>query len=132
MSTAPTLVPDIPAAGPLHFVLCDFGNAGMAIVETDPAAADEATIISNMLSGQYEVPLAVIAVDLAAGTSRDVSAEAARKVELTAKIDQRTLTDGVQTFVEATAFRGNGRHSSIGNREASEALSWRTIIRRPP
>jgi hypothetical protein len=81
MSTSPTLVPDLPAAGPLHFVLCDFGQFGLAIVETDPAAADEATIISNMLSGQYHVPLKVIAVDLAAGTSRYVSTEIARKVE---------------------------------------------------
>ena len=101
MTTSPSLVPDTTDASPLHFVLCDFGKLGLAIVETDPVAADETTIIRNMLSGQYDLPLAVIAVDLAAGTSRDVSAEIARKVELAASIDQRALTDGVQAFVEA-------------------------------
>lgn len=60
-------------------------------MEIDPNAADEATIISNMPSGPYDVPLAVIAV-LAAGTSRDVSTDIARKVELAAATDQRTLT----------------------------------------
>ena len=46
----------LPSLRPLHFVRCDFGKFGLAFVETDPAAADEATIISNMLSGQYEAP----------------------------------------------------------------------------
>ncbi len=40
----------------------------------------------------------MVAVDVAAGTSSDVSAEIARKVELAAVIEQRTP----QTFVEAT------------------------------
>ena len=101
MTTSPSLVPDIAEAGPLHFVLSNFGELSLAIVETDFAAADEATIIGNMLSGQYDLPLAVIAVDLEAGTSRDVSAEIGRKVELSASVDQRTLTNGVQAFVEA-------------------------------
>jgi hypothetical protein len=43
----------------------------------------------------------VIAVDLAASTSRDVSGEIARKVDLAATIEQRTLADGAQAFVEA-------------------------------
>ena len=34
MTTAPTLVPDPFTAQRLHFVLCDFGQAGVAFVET--------------------------------------------------------------------------------------------------
>ena len=63
--------------------------------------ADEGTILDDLLSGRYDAPLAVIAVDLASGASRDVSSEIARKVELAAAIDQRTLSEGVQAFVEA-------------------------------
>ena len=107
MTIAPPLVPDATVAGPLHFVLCDFEPAGIAFVETRPEYADEATILGDMLGGQYDAPLAVIAVDLAAGTARDVSSEIARKVELAAAIDQRALTDGVQAFVETQ--RGAGR-----------------------
>ncbi len=105
MTIAPPLVPDAPDAGPLHFVLCDLDRAGIAFVETRPDFADEATILGDMVNGQYESPLAVISVDLAAGTSRDVSTEIARKVELAAAIDQRTLIDGVQSFVEAQRSR---------------------------
>lgn len=101
MTIAPPLVPDAPDAGPLHFVLCDFDQAGIAFAETRPQFADEATILGDMVSGQYKSPLAVIAVDLVAGTSRDVSAEMARKVELAAVIDGRTLSNGVQAFVDA-------------------------------
>ena len=93
-------MPESNTSQPFHFVLCDFHQFGIAFVETKPEAADEATIINNILGGEYEAPLAVIAVDLAAGTSRDVSIEIARKVELAAEIDQSTLTDGVQAFVE--------------------------------
>ena len=106
MTTAPTLVPESNASELLHFVLCDFGEFGQAFVETKPEAADEATIIDNILGGEYTAPLAVIAVDIAAGTSRDVSIEIARKVELAAEIDQRTLTDSVQAFVEAQREHG--------------------------
>ena len=52
-------------AGPIHFVLCDFGLAGRAYAETDPEAASTATIVEDMLDGQYDQPLKVIAVDLA-------------------------------------------------------------------
>ena len=101
MTTAPTLVPDPFTAQRLHFVLCDFGQAGVAFVETLPEAADEATIVTNMLSGHYDQPMQVIAVDLTAGTARDVSAEIAHKVEAAATAADRDLTIGVQAFVEA-------------------------------
>ena len=101
MTTTPTFVSKAPATEPVHFVLCDLDHLGLAFVQTSPEAADETTIVTNMLSGQYEAPLAVIAVDLAAGTSRDVSAEIARKVELSAAVEQRTLADGVRAFVDA-------------------------------
>ena len=37
----------------VHIVLNDFGDLGRAYVETDEAETDEATIIANILSGQY-------------------------------------------------------------------------------
>ena len=41
----------------LHFVLCDFGRAGPAYVETDPMQADASTIVRNLLDGQYNRPV---------------------------------------------------------------------------
>ena len=46
-SIAPSLDADI------HLVLCRFGRAGLAYVETDPAEADATTVIQNLLYGHY-------------------------------------------------------------------------------
>jgi hypothetical protein len=73
-SLVPSLHEDV------HFVLCDFGRAGLAYVETDPAEADATTIVQNLLRGQYERPLRVIALNADEGWSRDVSEAIAAKV----------------------------------------------------
>ena len=49
----------------VHIVLNDFGPLGSAYVETDEAEADEATIIENILSGQYSHPMRVVAFNTA-------------------------------------------------------------------
>ena len=41
----------------IHLVLCRFGRAGLAYVETDPAEADATTVIQNLLYGRYGEPL---------------------------------------------------------------------------
>jgi hypothetical protein len=41
----------------IHIVLCDFGRAGLAYVETDPTEADATTVVRNLLHGQYDRPL---------------------------------------------------------------------------
>jgi hypothetical protein len=94
----PSIVPE--DGGPIHFVLCDFGSAGRAYVETDPNAANAATIVEDMLDGQFEQPLKVIAVNLAAARVEDVSAAIAQAVLDEAKRQDDTLSAGVRAFVE--------------------------------
>jgi hypothetical protein len=50
-SIAPSLDADI------HLVLCRFGRAGLAYVETDPAEADATTVIQNLLFAQALIVL---------------------------------------------------------------------------
>src|SRR5262245_18532217 len=57
----------------LHFVLCDFGRSGQAYVETDPAESDASTIVRNLLRGQYDRPVRVLALNVEEGWVRDVS-----------------------------------------------------------
>src|SRR3954447_15464067 len=85
----------------LHFVLCDFGRAGLAYVETDPAEADATTIVQNLLHGQYERPLRVLALNADEGWSRDVSEAIAAKVRDVAQYENRDLTNGTLAFIEA-------------------------------
>ena len=49
MNRAAPLVPSLDQD--LHFVLCAFGRAGLAYVETDPAEADATTIVRALLRG---------------------------------------------------------------------------------
>jgi hypothetical protein len=97
-------VPDVgPVAGEVHFVLCSFDQLGTAFVETDPDAAGREDIVRNLIAGQYSHPLRVIAVDLARGRVRDVSAEVAAAVETTGSHDP--LPPGTQAFVAAQRGR---------------------------
>jgi hypothetical protein len=58
----------------VHLVLCDFGRAGLAYVETDPTEAD--------------------------ATTRDVSEAIAAKVRDVADQEGRDLTAGTLAFIE--------------------------------
>ena len=83
----------------VHIVLNDFGNLGRAYVETDEAAADEATIIDNILSGQHSCPLRVVAFNTAEGWSRDVTEDIAVAVMNRVRSEGRSI--GVaQEFLE--------------------------------
>ena len=69
----------------LHFVLCDFGRSGRAYVETDPSQADASTIVRNLLNGQYNRPVRVVALNVEEGWVRDVSQVLAAKVQEVAR-----------------------------------------------
>ena len=85
----------------LHFVLCDFGRSGQAYVETDPKEADASTIVRNLLQGQYDRPVRVLALNVEEGWVRDVSEIIAAKMQDVAGREQQVLTAGTRTFVDA-------------------------------
>ena len=85
MAHAP-LVP--PLDVDIHLVLCRFGRAGLAYVETDPTEADATTVVRNLLYGQYGEPLRVVALNVEEGWSRDVSGAIAHKVLQIARQDE--------------------------------------------
>jgi hypothetical protein len=61
----------------VHIVLDDFGQAGRAYRETDEERADLEEVVDNLLSGQFNNPLRVIAFNTAEGWSRDVAEDVA-------------------------------------------------------
>jgi hypothetical protein len=85
----------------LHFVLCDYGRFGHAYVETDPTQADASTIVRNLLDGQYDRPVRVLALNVEEGWVRDVSQIIAAKVRDVAWHGERELTSGTRDFIEA-------------------------------
>ena len=93
-----SLVPSLDAD--INLVLCRFGRAGLAYVETDPAEADATTVVQNLLHGRYEQPLSVIALNVDEGWSRDVSEAMARKVREIAEQKDYELTQGTLDFID--------------------------------
>jgi hypothetical protein len=71
--------PRLPNHGDtVDLVLDGFGKFGQADRETDPRQADRQTVLANLLSGQSERPLRIVA--FAKGWARDVTAEIAQEV----------------------------------------------------
>jgi hypothetical protein len=83
----------------VHIVLNDFGPLGSAYVETDAAEADEATIIENILSGQYSHPVRVVAFNTAEGWARDVTEDIARVVLSKVRNEDRSIGIAAQEFL---------------------------------
>ena len=88
-----------PADVTVYIVLNDFGPLGRAYVETDEAKADEATIIENILSGQYSHPVRVVAFNTAEGWACDVTEDIARAVWSKARSEYRPIGKAAQEFL---------------------------------
>src|SRR5215813_539840 len=76
----PPLAPKLTDNVTIHIVLNDFGERGRAFLETDELVADEWTIISKIISGEYSNPVRVVAFNIAEGWSRDVTEDIAGAV----------------------------------------------------
>src|SRR5260221_13062978 len=85
----------------LSLVLGNCGALGTAYEETVPTEVDRDNIIRNMMSGEYDHPLHVIAVNPAKGWARDVSEDIARALVETAVRGGQSLPPGTQVFVES-------------------------------
>ena len=102
MRSQTPLAPSEPAFDvTVHIVLNDFGPLGRAYVETDETQADEATIIDNILRGEYSCPLRVVAFNTAEGWARDVTEDIARAVLNRARREGRS-TIAAQGFLART------------------------------
>jgi hypothetical protein len=77
MRSSPSLVPAINEDRDVYLVLDDFGHLGRSWRETDEQSTDRDAIIQDLLEGQYNMPVRVLAFNTAEGWSRDVSEEIA-------------------------------------------------------
>lgn len=97
MSPTPSISPALPDDREVYLVLDDFGGwLGRAWRETDEDDTDRATIIADLIDGQYSNPARIVAFNTAGGWPRDVSEEIANE------ITERCATDGfdVPPFLE--------------------------------
>jgi hypothetical protein len=94
----PNLVPDFDVT--VHVVLDDFGKAGSVYRETDEAEAGLEAVTENLLTGQYNRPIRVIAFNTAEGWSRDVSEDIAWEILNRARKESRVLSGSARHFAE--------------------------------
>ena len=99
MPRSPSLVPDHTLRD-IYLVLDDFGRLGRAWRETDEAGADRATLVRNLIEGQYENPVRIVAFNTAEGWSRDVTVDIADELRRRC-VEYDEIPDSVLRFVEA-------------------------------
>jgi hypothetical protein len=99
--------PSIASPGPdqdTYIVPDDFGELGRAWRETDVAAADRETLIRNLLSGEYNTPVRIIAFNTAEGWSRDVTGDVAAEVRRR-YVESGELSESLLSFLVANIRR---------------------------
>ena len=86
----------------VYLVVDSFSN-GMVYRETEIEKADIETIVGDLLSGQYNSPVRIVAFNTLEHWSQDVSSDIAAEIQLRCDIDgvpvPEHLTDFVQNHV---------------------------------
>jgi len=95
----------------VYLVLEDFGSLGRAYRETDPSQADRQTVLSNLLSGQYDRLLRIVAFNPTEGWARDVTAEIA--YEALSHPDEDDISPSARAFVEAVGHKNCARKDRV-------------------
>jgi hypothetical protein len=82
----------------IHCLAAIDGNRIPYLAERDLADTDLEQTVRDLIAGQLDSPVRVIAVDVAEGTARDVSGEVAVELRRRAQAGDLTLTAGVADF----------------------------------
>jgi hypothetical protein len=78
----------------------DFGRLGRAWGEADCETTDLETVIRDLLAGQYNKPIRVVAFNTAERWSEDVSEDIARELHRRCDLQMRGLPAAISDFVE--------------------------------
>ena len=81
-------------------MLDDFGRLGRAWRETDEAGANRTTLVLNLLDGQYEDPVRIVAFNTTEGWSRDVTVDIADELRRRF-VEYDEVPESVLKFLEA-------------------------------
>jgi hypothetical protein len=81
----------------VYVVLDDLGTSGKVFRETDEAS-DADGVIQDMLTGQFNKPVRVVAFNTTEGWARDVSENIAWEVLKRVAFEGRTLADSTRSF----------------------------------
>jgi hypothetical protein len=98
-SWTPSIVPN-GQEQTVYVVLCDYGPIGQSYSETSPERADLETTITDLISGQFDNPVRVVAFNTAERWSEDVSEDIAREVIRRVDIAGDQMSEALSDFVD--------------------------------
>jgi hypothetical protein len=87
----------------------DLGRIGRAWREADYEGTDLETVIQDLLSGQYNNPIRIIAFNTAERWSEDVSEDVAHELRLRCDLQMRDVPFFLQSFTD----RYESRHCDV-------------------
>src|SRR5579871_5112353 len=99
MRGSPSIVPHF-ADRDVYIVLDDFGKRGRSWREMDEERTDRTTVLQDMIEGQFNNPVRVVAFNIAEGWSRDVSADVAHELALIVTNEREKVPPWVQNFLD--------------------------------
>jgi hypothetical protein len=103
---SPSIVPNDRLDKDFYLVLEEFGN-GAAFRDTDESI-DYHTLITDLLTGQYDQVLRVVAFNPVEGWSRDASEDVAHELELRIGAEGLEVSDPLRDFIESHTGRRLG------------------------
>ena len=106
----PSIVPTVHNQT-IYLVVNKFGYLGTAFTETDVEQADLETVITDLMSGQYNDPVRVVAFNTAEHWAEDVSQDIAREIQRRVDLAGDDLAPSIAEFVETHA--GPARQLSL-------------------
>ena len=111
MPRSPSIVPE-DSDRDVYLVLEDFGPLGRAWRESDEANTDRATLIGDLVDGQYDNPVRIVAFNTAEGWSRDVTEDIANDLQ-EAWSDRGEIPVSIEEFMQEHATKKMARQLSF-------------------
>jgi hypothetical protein len=101
----PSIVPIVPygADQTVYLVVDCFGRLGTAYRETDIERSDLETVITDLMSGQFNDPVRVVAFNTLEHWAQDVSKDIAREIQSRCDIEGCDVPETLRDFVESCA-----------------------------
>ncbi len=84
-----------------YIVINNYGELGPAFAETDLGEADLETTISDLMSGQYNDPVRVVAFNTSEHWSEDASEDVAREIMRRLDLAGGALPSSLAAFVDS-------------------------------
>jgi hypothetical protein len=96
----PSIVP-YGADQTVYLVVDRFGRLGSVYRETEVERADLETVITDLIAGQFNDPVRVVAFNTLEHWAQDVSKDIALEIQSRSDIDGHDVPDALQDFVDS-------------------------------